>query len=123
MGFLLYIVSRIIGLIFIPVALIYSIIRSIYKQKFFAEGIPDIDAKFMSMAVAFDIYGNQVGKEIFNATLVKDKTIHEFGKKGETISEAIGWNKYNNNLSKTGKILDKILDFFDPNHSLKSIGK
>lgn len=77
----------------------------------------------MSMAIAFDIYGNQVGKEILNDTLVKDKTIHQFGKTDETISQAIGWNKYYNNLSKTGKILDKILDIFDPNHSLKSIGK
>ena len=77
----------------------------------------------MSMAVAFDMYGNVVGKEIFNDTLIKDKTIHPFGKNGETISEAIGWNKYYNNLTKTGKILDNILDFFDPNHSLKSIGK
>jgi hypothetical protein len=123
MGLLLYILSRLLGLIFIPVALIYSIIQSIYRRKFFAEGIPDINAKFMSMAVAFDMYGNAVGKEIFNDTLIKDKTLHPFGKKGETISQAIGWNKYYNNLTKTGKILDNILDFFDPNHSLKSIGK
>jgi hypothetical protein len=123
MGLLLYILSRLLGLIFIPVALIYSMIQSIYRKKFFAEGIPDINAKFMSMAVAFDMYGNVVGKEIFNDTLIKDKTIHPFGKKGETISQAIGWNKYYNNLTKTGKILDNILDFFDPNHSLKSIGK
>lgn len=123
MGLLLYVLSRLLGLIFIPVALIYSMIQSIYRRKFFAEGIPDINAKFMSMAVAFDMYGNAVGKEIFNDTLIKDKTLHPFGKKGETISEAIGWNKYYNNLTKTGKILDNILDFFDPNHSLKSIGK
>lgn len=121
MGLILYILSRLIGLLFIPVALIYSVIQSIYHRKFFAEGLPGIDAKFRSMAIAFDMYGNIVGKEIFNATLIKDKTIHSFGKKGETISEAIGWNKLYNNLSRTGKRLDAILDFFDPGHSLNSI--
>jgi len=121
MGLLLYILSRLLGLIFIPVALVYSMIQSIYHRKFFAEGLPGINAKFRSMAIAFDMYGNAVGKEIFNDTLIKDKSIHPFGKKGETVSEAIGWNKKWNNLSKTGKRLDAILDFFDPNHTLNSI--
>lgn len=113
--------SRLLGLIFIPIALIYTVVRSIYQRKFFAEGLPDINAKFMSMAIAFDMYGNVVGKEIFNDILIKDKKIHPFGKKGETVSEAIGWNKKWNNLTKTGKRLDAILDFFDENHSLNSI--
>lgn len=121
MGLLLYILSRLLGLIFIPVSLIYSLVKSIYHKKFFAEGLPGINAKFKSMAIAFDMYGNAVGKEILNDTLVKDKTIHQFGNKGETISEAIGWNKIHNNLSKTGKRLDTVLDFFDPNHTLNSI--
>ena len=121
MGLLLYILSRLLGLIFIPIALIYTIIRSIYHRRFFAEGLPDINSKFMSIAVAFDMYGNVVGKEMFNNTLIKDKKIHPFGKEGETISQAIGWNKKRNNLSKTGKQLDAVLDFFDPNHTLNSI--
>lgn len=121
MGLLLYLLSRLLGLIFIPIALIYTVVRSIYQRKFFAEGLPDINAKFMSMAIAFDMYGNVVGKEIFNDILIKDKKIHPFGKKGETVSEAIGWNKKWNNLTKTGKRLDAILDFFDENHSLNSI--
>ena len=123
MGLFLYILSRLIGFIFITVALVYSIVKSVYRRKFFAEGLPDINNKLISMAVAFDMYGNVVGNEILNDTLVKDKTIHPFGKKGETISQGLGWNKYYDNLTKTGKLLDKILDLFDPNHSLKSIEK
>ena len=121
MGIVLYILSRLLGLIFIPVALMYTVLKSLYHRKFFKEGLPGINSKFMSMAIAFDMYGNVVGKEIFNGILIKDKKIHPFGKKGETISEAIGWNKKWNNLTKTGKRLDAILDFFDPNHTLDSI--
>ena len=123
MGLFLYILSRLIGFIFITVALVYSIVKSVYRRKFFVEGLSDINNKLISMAVAFDMYGNVVGNEILNDMLVKDKTIHPFGKKGETISQGLGWNKYYENLTKTGKLLDKILDLFDRNHSLKSIEK
>lgn len=123
MGFLLYILSRVIGFLFIPLGILYSIFKSIYKNKLFSEGFPEINKKFTAMAIAFDIYGNQVGKEILTDFLLKDKTIHPFGKKNETISQALGWNKYYFNLTKPGKCLDKVLDFFDKNHSLKSINK
>ena len=44
-----------------------------------------------------------------------------FGKTGETISSALGKNERDKTLSKKGKILVKILDFFDENHCENSI--
>ena len=81
-----------------------------------------MNKKFMRLATAVDIYGNVACKELFNLTLIKDDSIHPFGDYGETISEVIGNNKVKLNLTKTGIILDKILDFFDKDHSLKAIG-
>ena len=50
-------------------------------------------------------------------------TIHKdlFGREKETISSALGKNEIDKTLSKKGKLLVKILDFFDENHCEKSI--
>ncbi len=59
MGFLLWILSTILTAIFVPVNLIYGFIKTIWKRRFFT-AIKDVDAKFMSMAVVIDFYGNVV---------------------------------------------------------------
>lgn len=123
MGVLLYIVSLIISIILLPLGFVYMIFKMIYKQRFFQEGLPAINQKFLKLATAVDIYGNVACSELFNDTLIKKESIDRFGNYGETISSVIGKNKIKNTLTKTGKILDYILDFFDPNHSIKSIKK
>lgn len=120
MGIILYITSLIARAIFIPIFFIYGLVKFIYKRKI-KEALPDIDRKFKMMAISIDKFGNVVGKEMLNDLLVKDKTIHPYGDSSETISEATGWNKYHNNLSKCGIMFDKFLDLFEKNHSLNSI--
>lgn len=97
------------------------IFKMIYKQRFFQEGLPAINQKFKKLATAVDIYGNVACSEIFNDTLIKKESVDRFGNYGETISSVIGKNKLTKTLTRTGKILDAILDFFDPNHSIKAI--
>jgi 8-oxo-dGTP diphosphatase len=121
MGVILYIISLLISVILLPIGLVYTIFISIYKRRFFAEGIPTINLKFKKLATAVDIYGNVACSELFNDVLIKKDSIDKFGNYGETISSVIGKNKLTNTLTKTGVLLDKILDFFDPNHSIKSI--
>lgn len=121
MGFILWILSLVLAIILLPIGFIFGIFFALYKQKFWEEGLPNLNKKFMRLATAVDIYGNVACKELFNLTLIKDDNIHPFGDYGETISQVMGWNKIKNNLTRTGKILDKIMDLFDKNHSLKSI--
>lgn len=121
MGIILYIVSLIISVILLPVGFIYMIFKMIYKRKFFQEGLPAINQKFKKLATAVDIYGNVACSELFNDILIKKESVDRFGNYGETISSVIGKNKLTNTLTNTGKILDAVLDFFDPNHSIKSI--
>lgn len=121
MGIILYIVSLIISVILLPIGFIYMIFKMIYKRKFFQEGLPAINQKFKKLATAVDIYGNVACSELFNDILIKKESVDRFGNYGETISSVIGKNKLTNTLTNTGKILDAVLDFFDPNHSIKSI--
>lgn len=97
------------------------IFKMVYKRKFFQEGLPAINQKFVKLATAVDIYGNVACSELFNDTLINKESVDRFGNYGETISSVIGKNKLTKTLTRTGKILDAILDFFDPNHSIKSI--
>ena len=122
MGFVLWILSLILACIILPLGFIYGMFFAFYKQKFREEGLPNANKKFMRLATAVDIYGNVACKELFNLTLIKDDLIHPFGDYGETISQVIGWNKVSNNLTRTGKILNDIMNFFDKDHSLKAIG-
>lgn len=123
MGIFLWILSLIIGIVLIPIGLLYSLFSAIWKNKFFAEGLPNINKKCLILATALDIFGNVVCSELFNSILISKTSEHKFGKYGETISEVIGYNLINNTLSNAGKILNNILNFFEKNHTLKVINK
>ncbi len=123
MGFLLWILSVLLSALLLPVGLLYGLFAAIYKQKFFAEGLPVIDRKFFRLAAAIDVLGNVVCGELFNALLIdKRRSRVHFGLYKNTISQVLGWNKLDGTLTRLGKAVDAVLDFFDPNHSLKSIG-
>ena len=62
-------------------------------------------------------HGNSVGGPVFNALLIHSLSYHRFGSPDDTISYVIAINKYHNNLTKVGKILDSILNFIDPGHT------
>jgi 8-oxo-dGTP pyrophosphatase MutT (NUDIX family) len=59
-------------------------------------------------------------QHLLNAVWIK-KGGYPFGNRDETISSAIGRNKQEKTLTSFGRIIDRILDQLDPNHSLNSI--
>ena len=75
---------------------------------------------FRSTALSIDIWANFEFRTLWNTQLRIDGG-YEFGRQGETISSALGKNERDKTLSKKGKLLVKILDFFDENHCQKSI--
>ena len=75
---------------------------------------------FRSTALSIDIWANREFRTLWNDKLKIDGG-YEFGRIGETISSALGKNERDKTLSKTGKLLVKILDFFDENHCENSI--
>ena len=75
---------------------------------------------FRSTALSIDIWANREFRTLWNDKLRIDSG-YEFGKIGETISSALGKNQRDKTLSKKGKLLVAILDFFDENHCENSI--
>lgn len=75
---------------------------------------------YRTYAVGIDRFGNSTYKSLFNATLIKPEG-YQFGNFEETISSVLGKNQRDNTLTKTGKILVKILDTIDKDHCKKSI--
>lgn len=118
---LLALVATVLATILIPIGLVSAIIFLIVKQranlteKYF-------NRVFLYLAISIDIWGNFVMAPLFNVVLIKkNSSCYRFGKEGETISSSLGKNVVANNLTIIGKGLNKILDIFEKDHSIKSI--
>lgn len=108
MGILLFIIASIL---WIPLTILNWIIVN-YKY-----GLSN--SYFLQTAIDIDRFGNRNFRTLLNLSLQKNG--YEFGDVRETISSAIGKNKKDNTLTKTGKIICWTLDFLDKNHCVKSI--
>jgi len=113
MGLILFIVSLILKRILELPVYIYCSIIALSKREW-------LDYYNKSLAIATDHYGNGLCCYLFNQILIK-KGSHQFGNIDETISSVIGKNKVAGTLTGLGRVVDKILDIIDPNHSIKSI--
>jgi hypothetical protein len=71
-------------------------------------------------AIAIDQLGNRVCMELFNDILIT-KEGYRFGHVDETISSAMGRNVLTGTLSPLGKLLNRILNWLDKDHCVKSI--
>lgn len=111
-GFILFIVSSILKWVLTPFSYAYGVIRSLTKKEF--------NSYNFCLAVAKDQYGNALCKYLFNDFLIT-KDGYKFGNIDETISSCIGKNKVKGTLTFLGKLLDWLLDKFEPNHSILSI--
>ena len=82
----------------------------------------NVKGYFRSTALSIDTWANFEFRTLWNTQLRIDGG-YEFGVVGETISSALGKNERAKTLSKKGKLLVKILDFFDENHCQNSINE
>jgi hypothetical protein len=78
-----------------------------------------LSSYFLETATDIDRFGNRNMRTLWNLTMRKEGG-HEFGNINETISSALGINKREGTLSKSGCLLCKILHIFDKNHCEKS---
>ena len=109
MNLLLFIIAWIL----IPPLTVWNLI--IVNQKY-----GNTKGYFRSTALSLDIWANFELRTLWN-TKLRINGGYEFGKIGETITNALGKNERDNTLSKIGKLLVKILDFLDKNHCQKSM--
>jgi hypothetical protein len=112
MGILLYFVAIIL---YVPLTIINTIlVLSKYGWKF-----KTIDDYFYQTAVDIDKFANRNFRTLWNETLQKNG--YQFGDERETVSSALGKNKRDGTLTKTGIVICNILDRLDENHCMKSI--
>ena len=91
-----------------------------FKRRKIGNVLDELVLYELNKAVSRDQTGNVIHYTILNKYLI-DTNGYKFGDKDETVSSALGKNERDKTLSKTGKILVKILDFLDENHCIKSI--
>ena len=113
MGLLLFIIAI---TLYIPLTVI-NMFAVVYK---YGLKFSTVNGYFHETAIDIDKFGNRNFRTLLNLTLRKENG-YLFGTMDETISSALGKNKRDNTLTKTGIVLCTILDFLDKNHCIKSI--
>ena len=114
-GLLLFVISLILAVLTVPLGFIYGIGHAIITK-----GITGLGEYTLKIAISIDQLGNVIMQHLLNLLWIR-KGGYKFGNRDETISSALGRNKVLGTLTGFGKLMDKILDIIDPNHSLNSI--
>ncbi|WP_209404265.1 NUDIX domain-containing protein [Pseudozobellia sp. WGM2] len=114
-GALLFLISIVLILVTGPLGFVYGILHT-----FVTKGIRGIGEFFLKIAISVDQLGNVLMQHLLNVLWMK-RGGYKFGNRDETISSALGRNKKLGTLTWQGRLIDKILDIIDPNHSLNSI--
>jgi len=114
-GLLLFLISIVLLVITGPLGFIYGLLHT-----FVTRGIRGLGEYLLKIAISIDQLGNVLMQHLLNAVWIKESG-YQFGNRDETISSALGRNKKLDTLTGFGKLIDKILDVIDPNHSLNSI--
>ena len=116
LSFFLFIIASILVISIVPIGITFEVIRSsiLNDRKYISE-------YWRKLALSLDQLGNVGMSGVFNLIMIKRSAEDLFGNPDETISSVIGKNKLKDNLSWLGRMLDCILEYLDPGHSIKSI--
>jgi 8-oxo-dGTP diphosphatase len=114
-GLILFLISKALIAALYPIGFAYSLITTFVKS-----GWKAVDHYLFKCAIASDQHGNVYLAKLFNDTLRKQGG-YAFGHEDKTISHVLGINKRMGKLTLLGRVIERILDLIDPNHSEKSI--
>jgi len=115
MGILLFIISIILLVATGPIGIIYGFFYSLFTRS-----VSGIGEYFLEIAISIDQLGNVMMQHFLNLIWIR-KNGYKFGNRDETISSVIGKNLKSDTLTGFGKLLNRVLNSLDPNHSLNSI--
>jgi 8-oxo-dGTP diphosphatase len=114
-GLILFLISKVLIAALYPIGFAYSLLTTFIKS-----GWKAVDRYLFKCAIASDQHGNVYLAKLFNDTLRKQGG-YAFGHEDKTISHVLGMNKRLGKLTLLGRVIERILDLIDPNHSEKSI--
>ncbi len=136
MGFVLFLVSIILGAVLFSFSLVFTPIYYLITLKWKTGG-KKLNRYFYLCALAVDQLGNRLTSEVLNVTLLKkragdflevnkeDEILDtqlidwpgmEFGEVDDTISYVLGVNYYTGNLTKVGLFLVRLLNILEKYH-------
>ncbi|MGI9542180.1 MAG: hypothetical protein ACR2MX_02915 [Cyclobacteriaceae bacterium] len=116
MGLLLTFIAILLSITTLWLGLAYTLITGLFTFRF-----RDINDYFFDIAVSIDQLGNVIMRDLFNQILITSSSQHKFGHEDEVISSVLGKNQIDQTLSGLGRVIVRILDYIDPDHSLNSI--
>jgi cytosine/uracil/thiamine/allantoin permease len=108
MGFILVLIALLLYPLIGVIDFFIVAYKKIKTQSFFKT----LNNYWFQKAISIDVYGNENFNITFNA-LLRLKYGYSFGKKGETISSALGKNQRNRSLSFLGWLIVGILWVID----------
>lgn len=112
MGFILYIVAKILYLVLAPITMLYAIVKLIFKG--------GLSNYFHNLAFAIDQLGNVMIAPMANDVLIKKNSPKLYGNPDETISHVTGINYLARTLTSFGYFVAHSLDAVDKNHVTKA---
>jgi len=136
MGFVLFLVSLILGALLFGFSLVFTPIYYIITLKWKTGG-KKLNRYFYLCALAVDQLGNRLTSEVLNVCLLKKRASDyievsaedeildtqfidwpgmEFGEVDDTVSYVLGVNYYSGNLNRLGKFLVKLLGLLESYH-------
>ncbi len=114
-GGLLFLISILLLVVTGPLGFLYGLLHSL-----FTKGLRGLGNYLLQIAISIDQLGNVLMQHLLNLLWTRENG-YRFGNRDETISSALGRNKQTDTLSRFGKLIDRILDGIDSDHSLNSI--
>ena len=108
MGIILFIVALILGVILIPVFILFAIIKLM--------SFNDISDYFAKCAFSLDQFGNTLGGPMMNTCLLKKGATKLYGNPDETISYVTGVNYKSETLTMCGYFVAHCLDTVQKDH-------
>lgn len=115
-NFILFILSIVLLMVFIPIGLAFTFLKAILKNDYYI-----MSSYYRELALGLDRFGNVIMGSFFTILFLKKTAIYKFGNGKKTISHVLGKNNLANTLSYFGRLLDKILNKIDNNHTINSI--
>jgi 8-oxo-dGTP diphosphatase len=109
MGLLLFVLATLLACLLLPAGLLFGLFVALYRHRL-RSGLRRADRKLLALVCA----------ELLNATLIKKESPYRFGAISDTISRTVGLNRREGYLTRTGRALNRLLNFIDPGHTAEA---
>ena len=114
----LFVIAILLGVLLLPVGLLYSVL---YRIAFTPYTTAKVSDYFYTCSLAIDQLGNVFCSDLFNTFLIHGSSPVMFGDPDQTISAVLGYAQHSDSLTSLGDIMVNFLDAIDEDHCKKAM--